>query len=97
MTRLTEETKAAYAGGSRSGHLFVYDTGSHGIGHLSSAMGRQEDVTHYGYDQHGRVILEQQVLAARNTFNISYGFDSFGVAAPLSMTYPSGPRGDLRL
>jgi RHS repeat-associated protein len=82
---LNRETKAAYTGGSSA--TFVYDTGSYGIGHLSSATGRQEDVTHYGYDQHGRVILEQQVLAAR-TFNTGDSFDSFG--RPASMTYPSG-------
>ena len=66
---------------------YTYDTETNSIGHLV-AMKDDTDLTHWSYDNQGRVIAKAQSYAGEELSKITYTYDTAGNLA--QMTYPSG-------
>jgi len=66
---------------------YTYDTEANSIGHLV-AMVDDTDLTHWSYDNHGRVIAKIQSYKGEQLSTITYTYDSAGKLT--QMTYPSG-------
>ncbi|MDR2877018.1 MAG: hypothetical protein LBV36_03120 [Chromatiales bacterium] len=84
LNRVTQVSAAL--GGSAVTTTFQYDTGSHGIGRLTSITDAH-GTTSYSYNAHGRLTAKTQKVGTIS-LTTSYAYDSAGRLA--QMTYPSG-------
>lgn len=91
LNRPTKRTHATVTGVPGAAQLiWSYDTGTHGIGRLSS-MTDESGSTSFSYDAHGRLLTKTQT-AKIGTVNynqtLNYQYDNVGRLS--QMTYPSG-------
>jgi RHS repeat-associated protein len=82
---LNRPTKRTFADGTAA--TMTYDTGTYGIGHLSSVTD-PSGTTGFAYDQHGRVSAQAQTISGK-ALNTAWSF-SATTGQLASMTYPSG-------
>ncbi len=90
LNRPTKRTHATVTGVPGAAQLiWVYDTGTHGIGRLSS-MTDESGSTSFSYDAHGRLLTKTQIAkigTVNYTQTLNYQYDNFGRLS--QMTYPS--------
>jgi len=87
---LNRVTFITFTDGSRQ--IYGYDQGANGLGRLTffsetNAASQTTSLIDYGYDQHGRMILENRWINGF-TYATGYGYDAAGRLN--AMTYPSG-------
>ncbi|MCE7915609.1 MAG: RHS repeat protein [Nitrosomonas sp. PRO4] len=91
LNRPTKRAHATVTGVPGAAQLiWNYDTGTHGIGRLSS-MTDESGSTSFSYDAHGRLLAKTQTATidtVNYTHTLNYQYDNFGRLS--QMTYPSG-------
>ena len=91
LNRPTKRAHATVTGVPGAAQLiWSYDTGTHGIGRLSS-MTDESGSTSFSYDAHGRLLAKTQTATigtVNYTHTLNYQYDNFGRVS--QMTYPSG-------